>query len=51
MNPLKSLILEVPKNTAMSRGELAITCDYQNISKGLRHVDNYVECLIDKTTY
>jgi hypothetical protein len=32
----------------MSRGELAIACGYQNISKGLRHVDNYVECLIDK---
>jgi hypothetical protein len=40
MDPLKSLILEVTRNAAMSRGELAIACGYQNISKGLRHVYN-----------
>jgi hypothetical protein len=48
LNPLKSLILEAAKTAKMSRPELAIACGYQNISKGLRHIDNYIENLIDK---
>jgi hypothetical protein len=32
----------------MSRSELAIACGYQNISKGLRHIDNYIENLTNK---
>jgi hypothetical protein len=48
VNPLKSLISEATRDAAMSRSELAIACGYQNISKGLRHIDNYVENLTNK---
>ncbi|MFT5543330.1 MAG: hypothetical protein ACI97K_003082 [Glaciecola sp.] len=48
LNPLKSLILEATKSAKMSRPELAIACGYQNISKGLRNIDNFVENLTNK---
>lgn len=47
MNPLKTLILTSAKKANMSRRDLAIACGYQNIDKGLRKIDNYVESLID----
>lgn len=47
MNPLKILILASAKKANMSRHYLAIVCGYQNIDKGLRKIDNYVESLID----
>jgi hypothetical protein len=48
MNPLKTLILAESKKANMSRQDLAIACGYQNIDKGLRHIDNYIDHLIDK---
>jgi hypothetical protein len=40
--------LEATKSAKMSRPELAIACGYQNISKGLRNIDNFVENLTNK---
>jgi hypothetical protein len=47
MNPLKTLILAESKRANISRYELALACGYQNATKGLRHIDNYIDSLID----
>ena len=47
MNPLKSLLQQAASKRKISRHQLAIACGYQNVTKGLRHIDNYVERLVD----